>query len=181
MTHPHPLDPLTADEIRRVTGLLRRERGVARPQWRIAAIELREPAKEVVRGHRPGDPVERVARAIVWDTGDGLAYVAELSVSDDTLLAWEPQPGRQPNATVDEWHECDEAMRRHPDVIAALVERGIDDPSLTLIDVWTYGASLIPEPFAGRRIGWCDIWLRSAPGANPYAHPVAGLKLSTLP
>ena len=68
MTHPHPLDPLTADEIRRVTGLLRRERGVARPQWRIAAIELREPAKEVVRGHRPGDPVERVARAIVWDT-----------------------------------------------------------------------------------------------------------------
>ena len=39
MTHPHPLDPLTADEIRRVTGLLRRERGVARPQWRIAAIE----------------------------------------------------------------------------------------------------------------------------------------------
>jgi primary-amine oxidase len=44
VTHPHPLDPLTADEIRRVTGLLRRERGVARPQWRIAAIELREPA-----------------------------------------------------------------------------------------------------------------------------------------
>ena len=192
MTGPHPLDPLTADEIRRVTALLRRERGVARPQWRIAAIELREPAKEVVRAHRPGDPVERVARAIVWDTSDGLAYVAvlslpessgpessgpELSGSDDTLLAWEPQPGRQPNATVDEWHECDEAMRRHPDVIAALAERGIDDPSLTLIDVWTYGATLIPEPFAGRRIGWCDVWLRGTPGGNPYAHPVSGLKL----
>ncbi|HSU10966.1 MAG TPA: tyramine oxidase, partial [Pseudonocardia sp.] len=181
MTGPHPLDPLTADEIRQVAALLKRERGVARPQWRIAAIELREPAKKVVRGHEPGDPVERLARAIVWDTSDGLAYVAELSLgdstgSDDTLLAWEPQPDRQPNATVDEWHECDEAMRRHPDVIAALAERGIDDPSLTLVDVWTYGASLIPEPFAGRRIGWCDVWLRAAPGANPYAHPVAGLK-----
>ena len=80
MTGPHPLDPLTADEIRRVTALLRRERGVARPQWRIAAIELREPAKEVVRAHRSGDPVERVARAIVWDTSDGLAYVAVLSL-----------------------------------------------------------------------------------------------------
>ena len=88
MTHPHPLDPLTADEICRVTALLRRERGVARPQWRIAAIELREPAKEVVRGHRPGDLVERVARAIVWDTRDGLAYVAVLSVSDDAI-GWE--------------------------------------------------------------------------------------------
>jgi primary-amine oxidase len=162
VTRPHPLDPLTADEIGRVTELLRRERGVARPEWRIAAIGLQEPAKEVVRGHRPGDPVERLARAIVWDTRDGLAHVAELSVSADILLAWEPQPGRQPNATVDERHECDEAMRRHPDVIAALAERGIDEPSLTLIDVWTYGASLIPEPFAGRRIGWCDVWLRAA-------------------
>ena len=80
VTGPHPLDPLTADEIRRVTAVLRRERGVARPQWRVAAIELREPAKEVVRAHRPGDPVERVARAIVWDTGDGLAYTAVVSL-----------------------------------------------------------------------------------------------------
>ena len=184
MTDPHPLDPPTADEIRRTVAVLRAERGVARPQWRIAAVELREPAKEVVRAHRPGDRVERVVRTIVWNTHDGLAYVglveldgAELSGSGDTLLAWEPQPGRQPNATVDEWHECDEAMRRHPDVIAALADRGIDDPSLTLIDVWTYGATLIPEPYAGRRIGWCDVWLRGAPGANPYAHPVSGLKL----
>ena len=83
MTGPHPLDPLTADEIRQVAALLKRERGVARPQWRIAAIELREPAKEVVRAHEPGDPVERVARAIVWDTSDGLAYVAELVPSGD--------------------------------------------------------------------------------------------------
>ena len=177
VTPPHPLDPLSAEEIRTVAAVLRRERDVARPAWRIAAIELREPAKDVVRAHRPGDPVERVARAVVWDTRDGLAYVAVLSVSDETLLAWEPQPGRQPNATVDEWHDCDEAMRRHPDVIAALAGRGIDDPSLTLIDVWTYGATLIPEQYAGRRIGWCDVWLRATPGGNPYAHPVAGLKL----
>ena len=172
----HPLDPLSADEFRQVTALLRRERGVARPDWRVAAIELREPDKDVVRAHRPGDPVDRAARAIVWDTRDGLAYVAELSVSGDTLLSWEPQPGRQPNATVDEWHDCDEAMRRHPDVIAALAGRGIDDPALTLVDVWTYGATLVPERYAGRRIGWCDVWLRATPGGNPYAHPVAGLK-----
>jgi primary-amine oxidase len=173
----HPLDPLTADEIRHVRDLLRRERGVARPRWRIAAIELREPAKDVVRVHRAGDPVVREARAIVWDTVEGTADVAVLSLTGDALLGWEARPGRQPNATVDEWHECDEAMREHPDVVAALARRGVDDPSLALIDVWTYGASLIPAPYAGRRIGWCDIWLRGAPDANAYAHPVAGLKL----
>ncbi len=60
MTHPHPLDPLTADEIRRVTGLLRRERGVARPQWRIAAIERAVPFRGLVRP-QPRDGTVRAA------------------------------------------------------------------------------------------------------------------------
>jgi primary-amine oxidase len=50
----HPLDPLSSDEIRAAAAVLRRERGVTRPGWRIAVIELREPPKDVVRGHRPG-------------------------------------------------------------------------------------------------------------------------------
>ena len=102
MTGTHPLDPLTADEIRRVTALLRRERGVARPQWRIAAIELREPAKEVVRAHRPGDPVERVARAIVWDTSDGLAYVAVLALQESSGLTSSGRNCRGPMTPC--WH-----------------------------------------------------------------------------
>ncbi len=44
-----------------------------------------------------------------------------------------------PNFTVDEFHDVDEAMRNHPEVIAALAERGFTDMSLILIDVWTYG------------------------------------------
>lgn len=166
----HPLDPLSADEFRQVAALLRREKGVERPGWRIAGIELREP----VKGAAPGP---REARAVVWDTVGGTAHVALLDLTADALTSWEARPGQQPNATVDEWHECDEAMRAHPDVVAALADRGITDPSLTLIDVWTYGGHRIPDAYRGRRIGWCDVWLRAAPGANPYAHPVAGLKL----
>ena len=45
----HPLDPLTADEIRQATAILRRDRGVGE-RWRVASIELREPTKEVVAG-----------------------------------------------------------------------------------------------------------------------------------
>jgi primary-amine oxidase len=123
VTHPHPLDPLTADEIRRVTALLRREQGVARPQWRIAAIELREPPRRSCAGHRPGIRSSGWRGRSCGTPGTAWRTSRYLSVSGDTLLAWEPQPGRQPNATVDEWHECDRAMRRHPDVIAALAER----------------------------------------------------------
>ena len=41
---PHPLDPLTADEIRVAAAMLRRDRGVGE-RWRFASIELREPSK----------------------------------------------------------------------------------------------------------------------------------------
>jgi len=172
----HPLDPLSADEFRAVAQLLRREKDVARPHWRIASVELREPTKDVVRTFRPGDPIVREARVVAWNTDDGTAYVGLLSLTDDALLSWDAQPGKQPNATVDEWHDCDAAMRRHPDVLAALAKRGITDPDLVLVDVWTYGAHLIPTAYEGRRIGWCDVWLRDSHDSNPYAHPVSGLK-----
>jgi primary-amine oxidase len=172
----HPLDPLSAEEFRAVAQILGREKDVARPHWRIASVELREPTKDVVRAFQPGDPIAREARVVAWNTDDGTAYVGVLSLTDDALLSWDAQPGKQPNATVDEWHDCDAAMRRHPEVLAALAKRGITDPDLVLVDVWTYGAHLIPTAYEGRRIGWCDVWLRDSHDSNPYAHPVSGLK-----
>ena len=173
----HPLDPLSAAEFTQVQQILERERGVRRPGWRIAAIELVEPAKEVVGRHRAGDPVERVARAVLWNTGDGLVHAAVLSLTDDRLTAWDALPGRQPNATADEWHDCDAAMRVEPRVVAALAGRGVTDMDLVLFDVWTFGGSLLPAGHDDRRLGWCDVWVRARHDANPYAHPVGGLKL----
>jgi len=40
----HPLDPLSADEIRQAAAIVRRDRGVG-DGWRFASIELKEPAK----------------------------------------------------------------------------------------------------------------------------------------
>jgi primary-amine oxidase len=77
--------------------------------------------------------------------------------------------------TVDEWHECDVMLRSHPAVIEALARRGITDLSLVLSDMWAYGAALVPERYAGRRIGWCDVWYRGSELGNPYAHHLSGL------
>ena len=73
-------------------------------------------------------------------------------------------------------HEVDEALRKHPEVIAKLAGRGISDMSRVLVDVWTYGKAVMPEKYRDRRLGWCDVWVRETPGGNPYAHPVSGLK-----
>ncbi len=63
----HPLDPLSADEFRHAGDPGPRQ-GV-RPGWRIASVELREPAKDVVRGFSPGDAIVREALVVLWDTG----------------------------------------------------------------------------------------------------------------
>jgi primary-amine oxidase len=165
----HPLDPLTAGEIRAAAAILRRDRGVVPPAWRYAAIELVEPAKAATGA--PG----REATAVCWNREDGRAYRGTVSLAGAAVTGWEHLPGVQPNMTVDEWHECDVMLRTHPQVIAALARRGITDASLVLIDVWAYGAALVPERYRGLRVAWADVWHRSSPRGNPYAHSVSGL------
>ena len=86
------------------------------------------------------------------------------------------RPGVQPNFTNEEYHECDELVRRHPDVIAALARRGIEDLDLVLVDAWAYSEALVPTAYRDRRVAWCDVWVRGSEKSNPYAHFVGGLR-----
>ncbi|HEY2075093.1 MAG TPA: primary-amine oxidase [Streptosporangiaceae bacterium] len=168
----HPLDPLSAGEISQVAGALLAAKGVD-DRWRFGCIELSEPAKDELKGGAAG--IVRKAQAVCWNTADGQAYRAAVTLPDGQIAHWQHLPGVQPNMTVDEWHECDEMLRRHPALTSALARRGITDMSLVLTDVWAYGAALVPERHRGRRIGWSDVWMRGSADGNPYAHHVTGL------
>jgi primary-amine oxidase len=174
----HPLNPLTAGEIRQAAAILRRDRGVG-GTWRFASIELKEPAKRALAaleaGQQAGRPAGREAIVVCWDRADGQAYRAVVSLTGDEVTQWEHLPGQHPNMTVDEWHECDEMLRAHPALAEALARRGITDMSLVLTDMWAYGAALVPERYQGLRIGWSDVWYRASQEGNPYAHHVTGL------
>jgi primary-amine oxidase len=112
----HPLDPLSADEIRQAAGALRRDHGVGE-RWRFASIELREPPKR--------ESISRQAEVICFSRDDGKVYKARVDLDADRVLAWDHQPDGQPNMTVDEFHECDQVLRSDPRVIEALAARGI--------------------------------------------------------
>ena len=173
---PHPLDPLSAEEIARVGALVRAERFDDAYGWRFGSIELVEPIKASLAGWAPGDPVERRARAVVWDrAGDGVEEVT-VDLGRDAVIDVRRRPGVQANFTVAESEECDAYLRGHPDVIAALAARGITDLDLVLFDLWAYGGILVPEEHRARRIGWCDVWRRGSPEGNPYAHFIGGLR-----
>ena len=98
-----------------------------------------------------------------------------MSLPAGDITQWEHLPGIQPNMTVDEWHECDEMLRRQPQLIDALARRGITDMSLVLTDVWAYGAALVPARYRDVRLGWADVWARGSTDGNPYAHHITGL------
>ncbi|MFL5862602.1 MAG: primary-amine oxidase [Solirubrobacteraceae bacterium] len=172
----HPLDPLTAEEIRQAAAILRRDRDV-NERWRFASIELREPSKQTVRSWVPGARPQRAARVVCWNRDDGRPYKALVSLTRDSVVSWAHEPDGQPNMTVDEVRECDAAMRREPRVIEALARRGITNMDRVLVEAWAYGAHLLPEPYSDRRLGWADVWYRSQEGSNPYANPVTGLHL----
>jgi primary-amine oxidase len=176
MAAQHPLEPLTEDEFRVTATVLRRDRELG-DTWRFASIELQEPPKADVKAWAPGDPVPRLAHAVLWNRADNQAWDGLVDLTAEKVLSWTHLPGVTPNFTVDETHEVDAAMRAHPDVVAALAQRGIADMSLVMIEVWTYGRAVMPERWRDRRLGWCDVWYRETPEGNVYAHPVSGLKL----
>jgi len=172
----HPLEPLSADEFKRTAEILRRDGHIA-DTFRFASIELLEPAKQEVLAWRLGEPVPRHSFAVVWNRLDNKTYEATVDLTGDAVLSIKHIPGATPNFTVDEFHEVNDRLCRHPDVIAKLSERGITDMSLVIVDVWTYGKALMPEKYRDRRLGWCDLWVRATPEGNPYAHPISGLKV----
>ncbi len=177
----HPLDPLRADEFAAAAAILRRDHGVqAEPGggsgWRFASIELIEPSKAELAAFDDGGPwPDRRAAVVCFDRGANATYKCVVSLTGDRVEEFEHIPGVQANFTVDEFTECDQLLRTHPDVIAALRGRGVTDIDLVFFDTWTYGDAVAPPEFRDRRIGWSDSWVKAAPGANPYARLLSGL------
>ncbi|MCP9276015.1 primary-amine oxidase [Mycolicibacterium arenosum] len=179
----HPLDPLSEAEFAAVSAILRREHevqaaGPAAPGrgWRIASIELTEPTKAELAEFAGGGPTPaRRATAICLNRSTNATYRSVVSLSDDRVESFEHVPGVQANFTVDEFLECDQLLRTHPELIAALAKRGITDIDLVFFDTWTYGDAVAPDEYRDRRLGWSDTWLKDGPGMNPYAHLVSGL------
>ncbi|MDT5001805.1 MAG: primary-amine oxidase, partial [Mycobacterium sp.] len=171
----HPLDPLSADEIRTVAGILRREHGVD-AGWRFASIEMLEPSKvELAAYEDDGSVPARRATVVCFERAANATYKSVVSVSADGTESFDHVPGVQPNFTVDEFVECDRMLRQHPDFLAALANRGITDIDNVFVDTWTYGDAVAPPEYRDRRLGWSDTWLKDGPGMNPYAHLISGL------
>ena len=135
-TPMHPLDPLDAAELESAVGILGRERYLG-DNVRIASINLIEPAKSLVEKHRPGSPFERKALAVLLDRGKRASYEVVVDLVSKSVGSVTPLPsGVQPSVMLDEFSECEQAVRRSPLFQAALEKRGVTAVSYTHLDVY---------------------------------------------
>jgi primary-amine oxidase len=170
---PHPLEPLTPAEILTAVATIRKQKQLP-ATFRFVTVTLREPPKDAVL--RSG-PTPREAFLILLDNATGRGHEAVVDLVREEVRSMEPLPdGVQPPIMLDEFVECEEAVKRSPEFLAALRKRGVEDVNLVMVDPWSagvYGTELEGEK--NRRISRALCWVRSEPMDNGYARPIDGV------
>ena len=169
-----PLEPLGADEIRRVSQIVREQREIG-PQVRFVTIALHEPPKQEVLEHDRdgGQPPEHAAFAVLYDREHQQTVEAVISLSSGTVSSWRVVEAVQTSVMLEEFITSEEITRADPRWQEAMRKRGVTDVSLTMIDPWAAGYDL-DDP-RRRRLVRPLTFVRSREDDNGYARPVEGL------
>ncbi|RJT77721.1 tyramine oxidase, partial [Arthrobacter cheniae] len=163
----YPLDPLSRAEISRAASILK-DGPAAAESFRFISIELREPAKDLLRA---GIETVREADAVLIDRAEGRSYEAIVDLDAGIVSTWtQLGAGVHPPFMLDEFAEGEESCRKNPEVIAALAARGITDMGLVCFEPWSVG--YFGEDNEGRRLMRALVFVRDEPDDSPYAHPI---------
>ncbi len=169
----HPLDPLTPDEIVRAVEILNRDQEIG-TRVRYETVVLNEPPKDDVLAYDGTKALPREAFICILDNDSRRTYEAVVSLSEDRVKSWNHIPGVQPKIMLDEFYECEQAVKQDPAFREALARRGITDVDLVMVDPWAAG-NYGYEGDNGMRLSYSLCWLRSSPKDNGYARPIEGV------
>ncbi|MFZ6003311.1 MAG: primary-amine oxidase [Actinomycetota bacterium] len=162
----HPLDPLTAEEIRAAVAAVRAS-GRITEAARFSTVTLDEPAKGLT-------DARRAARLLIVPGPECSVVEATVAVESGEVTSWTERPGVRPALGFEESFNAIVALHAHEGFRAALAERGITDLEKVQIDPWPTGSFGISLE-EGRRVARCIPYFREQPGDNGYARPIEGL------
>ncbi len=168
----HPLEPLTADEVRLAVSILR-DTGKVTPTTRFISVSLKEPPKAAVHA---GKETHRVAFAVLFDNATNSCFETAACLFHKKVISWTHVPGVQPTMTADEMIECERAVLNNPEFQAALLKQyGIADTSLVMVDIWSAGNYGEAEE-STKRLARPLCFLRTDPTDNGYVRPIEGIR-----
>jgi primary-amine oxidase len=170
----HPLDPLSAGEIKAAAAIVRAQAGFT-PATRFVMISLAEPAKPAGLDFS-GTAPDRAALVITYDKAAALIHETVVSLTAGSVLSRVPVPDRFPSYISEDMFSVEELVRADPRWQAAMRLRGVTDFALAMIDPWPSGyLGDSDHPATSARLCRPLTWMRSAPGEHGYARPVEGL------
>ena len=173
MSAAHPLDPLSADEIREATTTVRDAVNPA-ASVQFVAVTLNEPAKTDASWATPGAP-ERHAAVTLHDRDDNTVTELTVSLSKRRVLDQRVVEGVHAPFLVDEWEPFVAAIKADSRYRDALAARGITALDLISIDPVPYG-HWGDETTNGTRLCRATSFVRERlPGGNRHARHVEGL------
>jgi len=172
----HPLQRLSADEIRHARALLEKA-DLLTVGTRFAYLALEEPSKDRVLAFQPGELVDRRVRALLLDvhTGQSRTVVASLTRDEvDEVVALDAAVDGQPAIILDELFTVDEIVKADPGWVAAMRRRGIADLDLVRPCPLSAGVyDIAGEP--GHRLVRVLSFRQDYPKDHCWAHPIDGV------
>lgn len=172
---PHPMNPLSADEIKAVVEILKAE-GRLRPGLRFTEIALLPPPKEqvwaqVMEGRPVSDP--RRASFVILDGKQVIEGSVDLAAK--RMLGWQPVPGAHGMVLVDDFATVQAAIEASPEFALALRQRGITDVKKAIATPLTVGYfdgkdGLRQEDRLLKVVSYLDVG-----DGNYWAHPIENL------
>ncbi|TQV77796.1 tyramine oxidase [Denitrobaculum tricleocarpae] len=164
----HPLDGLSAQEIARVSEIMRAQ-GLADAQTLYPLIELIEPPKAEVLAWPEGEAPDRRAR-VHYSSALGFQS-AIVNITDSFVDEHGPAAG-QPMVLFAEFISAMEAALGHPEMRAGLEKRGLTPDEVFCLPL-TAG-NFFTEEYQGTRLMKVPCYLNPT-GSNFYAKPIEGL------
>ncbi|MFS8897204.1 primary-amine oxidase [Synechococcus sp. R3-13] len=169
----HPLDPLTAEEIKMTASVIRKAENLAEDAT-FVLIDLREPDKAEVLSFQPGDPFRREAFAIVYEPKANRTHEAIVDLMENKLVSWTEVTGVQPAMVSSEFGLAAEVVKADPGWQEAMRKRGITDFDRVAVDCWAPGNLSEEEKASGNR--FCrGISYYKGDNWNYYGAPIEGV------
>ena len=168
----HPLDRLTADEIRTAADVLRDSKLLG-DSVRLPVLALEEPPKAEVLAFAPGTDFDRRVRAVLLDTATGSSRSAVVSVTRrqvDDVADLDPLVDGQPPIMLEEFDLVDAIVKADAGWRDAMARRGVTDLDLVCACPLSAGAFDLPGE-EGRRMLRVLSFLQHRPSDHPLGAP----------
>ena len=143
----HPLDPLSAEEIRTATRAIKADPRLSGASFTLMTVA--EPAKEEVLAWTPGRRSARKAR-VMAATGPG-AVELEVDLAEQRVVSLTRRDGVEGALTLTEYMEGAKVALAHSEFQEGLRKRGVTDPAKVMCGPFSAGWFDLPE-YQGRRL-----------------------------